>query len=73
MTDETFVVKAFLVVRADGDLRITRTRNRKLGHDEVAFPIHVTIPMTWGRTLDTTISLTMPGPPEPVVEVGEPE
>lgn len=65
-------VTGFLVVRADGSMRMTKKRVR-LGIDEVAFPVTVTIPRMWGRVQATSIELTMPEPPESRVTIDEPE
>ena len=65
-------VKGYLVVRADGTMRVTKTRVR-LMLDEVAFPLTVTIPTTWGRVQAAAIDVTMPEPPEARVTVAEAE
>lgn len=65
-------VQGFLIVRADGDIRAVKRRPR-LGFDEVAFPVTVTIPITWGQIQATSIEVTMPEPPEALVRVGDPE
>ena len=69
MTDSV-TVKSYLVVRADGSLRIVKNPN--LRQDEVAFPLSVTIPKTWGRVQPTRIEVALPEPPEAVVDVGDP-
>ena len=65
-------VKGYLVVRADGSMRITKKRNR-LALDEVAFPLTVTIPRQWGQVQPTSIDVALPEPPEARVTVSEPE
>ena len=65
-------VRGFLIVRAAGEMRVTK-RRVSLAADEVAFPLNVTIPSTWGKVQDTTIEVTMPDPPETRVVVGVPE
>jgi hypothetical protein len=62
------VVGGFLVCRADGSLRITKKRPR-LSLDEVAFPLTVSIPRTWGRVQPTSIEVALPEPPEARVTV----
>jgi hypothetical protein len=66
------VVKGFLIVRADGSMRTVKS-NPALRVDEVAFPLNVTIPKTWGRVQATSIEVALPEPPEASVRVGEPE
>lgn len=68
----TIITKGFLVVKADGTMRVTKRRNR-LYLDEVAFPLTVTIPSTWGRVQATTIDVALPEPPEAIVTVADPE
>lgn len=65
-------VRGYLVVRADGSMRVVKTSPR-LSIDEVAFPVTVTIPRTWGRVQPTSIEVTMPEPPDALVTVDEPE
>ncbi len=65
-------ISGFLVVRADGSMRITKKRVT-LNIDEVAFPLTVTIPKTWGRVQRTSIDVALPEPPEARVIVGEGE
>lgn len=72
MTPPPLTMKGFLVVRADGAMRVTKSRVR-LGVDEVAFPLTVTIPATWGRVQSTTIDVALPEPPEARVTVADPE
>lgn len=64
--------KGFLVVRADGDMRVLRGKPR-LRLDEVAFPVTVTIPTTWGKVQAASIDVQMPEPPEARVAIGDPE
>lgn len=72
MTPPPLTTKGFLVVRADGSMRVTKTRVQ-LAIDEVAFPLTVTIPATWGRVQPTSIDVALPEPPEARVTVHEPE
>lgn len=65
-------MKGYLVVRADGSMRVTKSRVR-LSVDEVAFPLTVTIPATWGRVQSTTIDVALPEPPAARVTVLHPE
>lgn len=64
-------VKKYLIVSANGDARVV-TRSPRLAWDEVAFPLEVTVPDTWGRLYrDRTIEVAIPGPAEgPEVAVG---
>lgn len=58
-------IKHWLIVRADGTLRINaKNPSGRLGVDEIAVPIEVTIPEAWGRVRTAAISITMPEPPE---------
>lgn len=66
------IVEGYLVVRADGEMRVTKRRN-PLRIDEVAFPLSVRIPHQWGRVQATTIDVEMPDPPEARVTIGEGE
>lgn len=56
----------FLVVRADGSMRIinSRTHARRLRLDEVAYEITVTMPASWGQLAEGGINITMPEAPE---------
>ncbi|MDP1795197.1 MAG: hypothetical protein Q8K63_13760 [Acidimicrobiales bacterium] len=72
MPIEVVTIKAFLVVKASGDMRVVK-KAAHLYVDEVAFPITVSIPKTWGRVQRTTIDVALPEPPEARVTVGEPE
>lgn len=65
------VVKAFLVVRSDGALRISKTRRRSLAFNEVAFPLTVTIPAGWGQYQEDSIEVKMPIPPKAEVRAGK--
>lgn len=66
------IVEGYLVVRGSGEMRVTRKRV-PLRIDEVAFPLSVRIPTTWGRVQSTTIDVDMPEPPEARVTVADPE
>lgn len=71
---DSLTVKAFLVVKADGDIRVVRgVRGVRLKLDEIAFPLTVSIPRQWGKVQATSIELTMPEPPEAWVQVGDGE
>jgi hypothetical protein len=72
MADRPLVTRGYLVVRADGSMRVTKTRVA-LNLDEVAFPLTVTIPATWGRVQTTSIDVALPDPPAPVVTVSDPQ
>lgn len=72
MTDAPLVVRGFLAVRSDGTLRVTKT-NPHLRLDEVAFPLTVTVPRTWGKVQATAIEVALPEPPEARVTVGAAE
>lgn len=65
-------INGFLVVRADGEMRTTKKRV-SLRIDEVAFPLTVTIPNTWGQVQPTKIDVELPEPPEARVTVGSGE
>lgn len=65
-------VSSFLIVRANGDMRVVK-KAQHLRIDEVAFPLTVTIPTTWGRVQPTSIEVALPEPPEAIVTVGEPQ
>lgn len=71
MTTPTKTITGYLVASAAGDLRTVKTTPR-LRMDEVAFPITVHIPITWGRVQATSIEVTMPEPPEATVLVEGP-
>lgn len=56
----------WLVIKADGDVRI-RTRRPatgELGYDEFAIPLTINIPDPWGRIASDGIDITLPEPPE---------
>lgn len=65
-------VSGYLIVRANGEMRVTKTRT-KLRIDEVAFPLTASIPRTWGRVQPTRIDVELPEPPEAIVTVEDPE
>lgn len=66
------VTKGYLIVRATGDMRVTKKRP-PLRIDEVAFPLTVSIPATWGRVQATSIDVQLPEPPEARVTVDDGE
>lgn len=72
MADTPLTVKGYLVVRADGDMRVLK-KSVRLSIDEVAFPLTVSIPSTWGRVQRTSIEVALPEPPDARVTVGDPE
>lgn len=63
-------ITGYLVVNAAGDLRALK-RRPDLRFDEVAFPVTVTIPITWGRVQPVAVTLVMPEPPAAIVTVDE--
>lgn len=65
-------VNGYLVVRANGDMRVTKGRVA-LRIDEVAFSLTVTIPRMWGQVQPTAIDVALPDPPEARVTIGGPE
>ncbi len=72
MSNQPIVVNGYLVVRADGTMRTTKKRVR-LSMDEVAFPLTVSIPRTWGRVQQSSIDVVLPEPPEARVTVDSAE
>lgn len=67
-------VTTYLIVKADGSLRLRSKRPARstLGLDEVAVPIVVTLPDGWGSVLDDQIDIHLPDvpsiePDEPIV------
>ena len=67
-------IKKWLIVRADGECRLANVGSRRvvLRADEVAFPIVIQIPGTWGRFYaDEEIHLSMGYPPRPSVQAGK--
>lgn len=52
----------YLILRADGEARLTKRFPRQIGADEVAVRVKVTWPESWGRMIKT-IEVGMPGPP----------
>ena len=60
-------ITRFLIARSDGNLRIV-TKRPRLGADEVAFRIEVTIPDTWGKVHPDVLALSMPDPPDALVQ-----
>lgn len=64
------IVKGFLIVRADGEIRAVK-RHPQLRWDEFAFPLSVTVPDIWGDVLRTHIDITLPEPTDPEVVIGE--
>lgn len=72
MPEAPLRVMGFLIVRGDGTMRVAKRRpNLKL--DEMAFPIFVEIPRTWGRVQPSRIDVQLPEPPESRVTVGDGE
>jgi len=69
-------VRKYLIVNARGDARVVGRnptfRNPGLSFDEVAFPLGITVPDTWGRLYaDLPVEIELPEPSElPSVEVG---
>jgi hypothetical protein len=64
-------VGGFLIVKADGEMRVTKKPVR-LALNEVAFPLSVTIPLLWGRVQPTRIEVSLPEPPGALVVLGDP-
>lgn len=57
------IVKRYLIVRANGDVRAQKTTQR-IAADEVAIPIDIDIPKAWGNVdRDQTITIKVPQPP----------
>ena len=65
------LITKWLIVRATGETRIRASRpyGRQMKRDEIAFPLHITIPSEWARIADQAITLKMPVPSEPVVDI----
>lgn len=64
------IVRGYLIVRSDGTHRtVTRVSNLRL--DEVAFPLTITIPKTWGRIQEERIEIAMPNPPAALVKAAK--
>jgi hypothetical protein len=58
-------VRKYLIVNARGDSRVVTRRPGGMRFDEVAFPLHVTIPDTWGRVYsDLPVEIEFPDPGE---------
>lgn len=72
MAPVPITTEGYLIVRANGDMRVTKKRPA-LRLDEVAFPLTVSIPRSWGRVQPTSIDVSLPEPPEARVTVAEPE
>lgn len=70
--EQPLTVSSYLVVRATGEMRVVKKRPA-LSLDEVAFPLTVSIPRTWGRVQRTTIDVSLPEPPDARVTIDEPE
>lgn len=54
-------IKRYLVVRADGNVRIAQ--RPKLAADEVAVRLDINIPPGWGRVATGAFTVDMPAPP----------
>lgn len=52
-------IQKFLIVNGRGDMRVV-TRRPSLNFDEVAFPLRVKIPESWGRLYKDEIEIAMP-------------
>lgn len=70
MADKRKTIEGYLVVDASGEMRAVK-RQPRLNFTEVAFPIRVTIPITWGKIQSPAITLDMPEPPEAIVSYTE--
>lgn len=65
------ISKKFIVVRADGNIRIVGSqRAPRLRMDEVAVPLNITIPDAWGE-IDVTQAITIDMPPPPKLSRAE--
>jgi hypothetical protein len=53
---------AFLIIRADGDMRVVKRRPFDLRTGEVCFKLNVDFPDGWGKVAGT-LDILMPGPP----------
>lgn len=60
-------IRRYLIVRASGDLRLT-TRRPTLRLDEVAYPLTVNVPDSWGRLATLSLDVTLPEAPTVEVE-----
>lgn len=66
-------VRKYLIVTGRGDMRVV-TRRPRLNFDEVAFPIRVQIPDSWGKVYtDINVDIEFPEVPEPTIAVESPE
>jgi hypothetical protein len=65
-------VRKYLIVTGRGDVRVVTRQPRRLPFDEVAFPLNVTIPHTWGRFYpEASIDVSLPEPDEVPSAVAE--
>lgn len=65
-------IRGYLVVRANGEMRVLKTRSQlRLKNDEVAFPLIVSIPETWGNVQDSKLHVELPDAPAATVTVSD--
>lgn len=55
------IVKQFLVIRADGEVRVMK--RPRVGPDEVCFQLNITIPDGWGKIVGPPVTVNLPDPP----------
>lgn len=56
-------VKSWLVVKADGTIKVRARRPLNLGLDEVGVLVNINIPDGWATIAQTPIDIAMPEPP----------
>ena len=56
--------RAWLIVKANGDMRVRTRRPYDLHYDEIAVLVVVNIPDAWGMVQTGSIEVIMPPPPE---------
>ena len=65
-------IRRFLIVNGQGDCRIVSRRPNRMAFDEMAFPLNISVPDSWGQVYtDVPINLTLPEPDEPTVTIGK--
>jgi hypothetical protein len=71
MTQTGRTIRSWLIVRADGSIRVfNKPPGSRLHLDEIAVPVVVHVPAAWGKCRAEGISIQMPEPPE--IEESEP-
>lgn len=66
-------IQRTLIVRADGEARIVKSKRPILGFDEVAFELHINIinmPDAWGEVVGK-LEIAMPEPPSAEITQSE--